>query len=1101
MTSAPLTLHLFGPMRILVDGESVPRARTRSVEWLLALLVLRHGQVVDRSWLAGLFWPESRESQALQNLRHALLSLRKALGSAANRIQSPTRDTLILDLQDADVDVLRFDRALRSQEEAALREAVGAYTGPLLEGCQAEWIFWERQSREQSCLDALEKLADFAEARADYSEALTLLRRAETLDPLRDSTQRRLMQALAAAGEVPAALRTYQEHRLRLHREMQSEPDTETILLYRRLQTAGKETPPRRGDSRRAVSPPPARPAAPPVSLPGPPPLAGASLPHTITTLIGREEEVQKVVAQILASRLVTLAGTGGIGKTRLAIESAREAAPRFAEGAAFIALAALSEAALLPSFVAASLGLQEEGSADPDAPLRSLVACLSRGPILLVLDNCEQLIEAAAALCQNLLERCPHLHILATSRQRLGVNGEIVWRVPSLASPDAAQVPHQEERIIADLLSYPATRLFVERAQRVRPGFRPTSWEEAQAVAQICHRLDGIPLAIELAAARVGVLTLPQIAARLDDRFRLLTDGNRGVLPRHQTLRALIDWSYDLLDAQERALFCRLSVFVDGCTLEAAQAICTAEQTISGGDKPASAPLLSPSMDLFDTLASLVDKSLVQVREQETGLRYAMLETVREYAGGKLRESGAEKTLDRHLTYFLNLAEEIGPALSGSAPETALSVVDSDLGNFRAALTWAQRPHAPADTYLRLAAALWPYWEMRGYHTEGREHLRAALDRAEPQPASARARALLGAATLASVQFDVREAVRFGEESLERFRTQQDRGGIAAALLCLGNSCLEKRDLNGARLLLTEGLELCRQVGWREGIASALGYLGRAAFGEGDVSLSRKLLEEGLAQAETLGDAHRTAHLLHNLAYVVLESGDAARARALQEQSLAIRRRLGYKPGIAHALNALGRAAQRQEDFTQALLYHEEAASLYLQLGNPAHTCNVFFQVGYVCYALGDYARACAAYEECLSLFQRLDNLPHLQSVFNRLGSTLFHLGQRNRARELHRQALERCHPDGDFDERLRSLERLAVVEAAEGDTKRAVRWIGTAESAREAVGTLREPWDQADWEETIAKVRAALKEEFAPLIAEGRARTLDQAAEAALR
>jgi predicted ATPase/DNA-binding SARP family transcriptional activator len=590
MTLPPLAIHLFGPLRVTVRGAPLPRVRTRSVEWLLALLTLRQGRAVSRSWLAGTLWPESSGSQALHNLRDDLVHLRKALGPESGRLQSPTRDSLRLDLAGAAVDVLQFDAALQAGDEESLRRAVALSTGPLLEGCLEEWAFSERTTRAEQYLTALETLAERAAGRGDHPEAIRHLRRAEALDPLRDSLPRRLMTSLAAAGDPAAAIQTYRDFRIRLQEELATAPDEATTRLFHEIRAAAR-LPGRRGDratGRRGEPAPPALSwAAPPVSPSPYPPVTPA--PRPLTSLIGREQELAEVRAALEQGRLVTLVGGGGVGKTRLALEVALQAGDESPGGAAWVELAALAEGALVLPSVAAALGLRDEGGAgDAEALTQRLVARLADGAPLLALDNCEHLLDAVASVVQILLQRCPDLRVLATSRQRLGLPGEVTWRVPSLSVPAAEGVgcwgvealgaaPNTlTPQHLNTLLQSAAVRLFVERAAAVHPGFRLTSSAGAAAVGQICRRLDGIPLAIELAAARVTVLPVAQIAARLDDRFKLLTRGARGALPRHQTLRALIDWSYDSLPEAEAALLRRLSVFAGGWTLEAAEAVCS---------------------------------------------------------------------------------------------------------------------------------------------------------------------------------------------------------------------------------------------------------------------------------------------------------------------------------------------------------------------------------------------------------------------------------------------------------------------------------------------------------------------------------------------
>ncbi|HLK59589.1 MAG TPA: BTAD domain-containing putative transcriptional regulator [Chthonomonadaceae bacterium] len=564
MPTAALTIYLFGPLRVLVGDEPLPRVPTRSIEWLLALLALRHGRAVDRSWLAGTLWPDSSESQALHNLRNDLVHLRKALGREGARIQSPTRDTLTLALEGAEVDVVDFDRAVRAGDEASLLHAVALYTGPLLEGCYEAWVSPERESREQACLTALESLADKATERADYAAAIPYLRKAEKLDPLRDTTARRLMSALQVTGDTAAAIEVYRRLRLRLHEELFSVPDEATTRLFQQI----------RAPSRSRTVPKTEALGTPTPSVPVPPSSVPVSTfsrpPHPLTRLIGREPEVADIQKYLHQSRLVTLIGAGGVGKTRLALEVAGRAAEAFEQRVAWVELASLAEGDLLLPTLATALGLRQEGMSDPEMLRNALVARLSESASLLIVDNCEHLLDALAELVQTLLSRCPLLRVLATSRQRMGLAGETAWRVPSLLAPAPDQAPADPQAA----LTFPAIRLFVERAASAFTGFQLTRREEVEAVCQICRRLDGIPLALELAAARTNVLSVGQIASRLDDRFALLSGGHRKASPRHQTLRALIDWSYEQLAEGERVLLRRLSVFAGGWSLEAVEAV-----------------------------------------------------------------------------------------------------------------------------------------------------------------------------------------------------------------------------------------------------------------------------------------------------------------------------------------------------------------------------------------------------------------------------------------------------------------------------------------------------------------------------------------------
>ncbi|HLK60485.1 MAG TPA: BTAD domain-containing putative transcriptional regulator, partial [Chthonomonadaceae bacterium] len=812
----------------------MPRVRTRSVEWLLALLALRHGRTVDRSWLAGTLWPDSEESQALHNLRDILVHLRKALGSEGVRVQSPTRDTLTLDLEGAEVDVVRFDRAMKVGEEEALRSAVQVYTGPLLEGCLEEWVFAERASREQACLRALETLADAAEQRQEYAEALALLNRAKGMDALHDSARRGLMRVLAASGDTPAALSSYREYRVLLREEMNVEPDAETVRLYQQIrQQAGQPV-------QRIAPPPEARPssASSPASSS---PLSG--LPHQLTALIGREQEARDIADALSRSRLVTLVGGGGVGKTRLGIEVARDRISHSAQRAAFVELASLSDPALLPTFVASALGIREIASPEPAAPTQALIGWLHTYKDLLVLDNCEHLIEAAALLAQTLLEGCPDLHILATSRQRLGLMGEVVWRVPSLPVPEVETLPVDPMDAVAAALTFPAIRLFVERAASAQMGFQLTRREEVEAVCRICRRLDGIPLAIELAAARVASLTVGDIHARLDQRFRLLTGGSRAALPRQQTLRSLIDWSYDLLNAAEQALLCRLSVFAGGWTLEAAEAVC------AGGPVE--------EWETLDLLSSLIDKSLVVAETSNSNRRYRLLETVRQYARDRLWEDGSEPNWrNRHLAFFLALAEEAKSYLTGANQQQWLERLEMEHDNLRQGLTYCLEEPAESEAGLRLAGSLQLFWLVRGYYSEGREYLAALLAHPSAQERTrARADALNAAGALARDQGDSFAARSLYEESLAIRRELGDRRSIAGSLHNLGQVSHSLMDYRTATLLCEEALQINREIGNRLWESFNLIELGSLAWDQGDYASARSLHEQGLAISRELGN------------------------------------------------------------------------------------------------------------------------------------------------------------------------------------------------------------------------------------------------------
>jgi len=498
------------------------------------------------------------------------------------------------------------------------------------------------------------------------------------------------------------------------------------------------------------------------------PPLRGLeslpnNLPAQATSLVGREKEMAEVRSLLTETRLLTVTGVGGVGKTRLALQVGAALLDEFPDGVWLVELAAMSDPALVPQAVAKALGVREH----PGRPLRvdTLLEHLGPKRVLLILDNCEHLIEACAELVDALLRGCPELQLLVTSREALGIGGEVAWRVPSLPTPEPDCLESTEAELASALTQYEAVQLFIERAVAAKPGFTVTN-DNAPAVAQVCWRLDGIPLAIELAVARMRVLTPRQIAERLDDRFRLLTGGSRAALPRQRTLRAALDWGHDLLSEKERALLRRLSVFAGGWTLEPAEAVCAdAEEGEVGAGGPA-----IERYEVLDLLSQLVEKSLSVAEEESGEMRYHLLETVRQYGAEKLEEMQESLVMHRkHRDWFVALAECAGEELRGAEQKAWLDRLEREHDNLRAALEYSKREADGVGTGLSLAAVLSRFWHIRGHWSEGRRHLEEMLalegrpasagsqatpeDRAERK--AARARALNSAGFLAFRQGD----------------------------------------------------------------------------------------------------------------------------------------------------------------------------------------------------------------------------------------------------------------------------------------------------------------------------------------------------------
>jgi predicted ATPase len=662
------------------------------------------------------------------------------------------------------------------------------------------------------------------------------------------------------------------------------------------------------------------------------------NLPSALTRFIGREREMGEIRALLGAERLVTLTGTGGTGKTRLAQQIAAGLldASAFPDGLWLVELASLADPALLPQAVANALGLKEMSGLSITAVL---LDHLRPKQTLLLLDNCEHLIQACAELAETLLRACPQLSILATSREGLSITGESAYPVPPLSLPEAS--PHDS---LDAVHRSEAARLFVERASAARPDFALTS-DNAPAVTEICRQLDGIPLAIELAAARVKVLRVEQIAARLNDRFRLLTSGSRTAEHRHQTLQGLIDWSYDLLSEPERILLRRLSIFVGGWTFDAAQTVCNASD-FAWRNRPLPRPVPAIVLDTLDLLAQLANKSLVMI-EHKPGAepRYRMLETIRQYAMARLEASGeADEVRERHTTFYLALAE-IRDQIPLPEQPAWLDALYSDHDNLRAALAWAQSTVGGAERGLRLAQAMADFWAGHGYWSEGRGWLEAALAQAEGeqlQDAGLRPWALANLALLAGHQGDYAAAQARGTESLRLFRELGIHGG-SAFVLCqvLGWLARERGDAATARLHLEEGLALFRELGDQGGIAWGLVTLGEVAVMQEDAAWATALLEEGLTLFRAIQRRDGVAWALNHLGHVAQIQDDYERATRLHDESLPLFREsaalnLGNL-GAAWAFHSLGETALAQGSATDAATQLGNALVLFRELGDRA--------------------------------------------------------------------------------------------------------------------------------------------------------------------
>ncbi len=1065
---APMRFGVLGPLAVWrADGSpvAVPGLRTRA---LLAALLSHEGRPVSADRLVEELWGEGElpgnPSAALQT---RVWQLRKVFedAEAGGRDLLALRDGgYLLHTEPDGVDMGRFG-ALTARARVAddpgtraalLSDALALWRGAAFSGFEDAAFARPVATRlEEARLAALEA---HAEARIDLGEHLGVAQDLHELvvrHPLRERLRALQMRALYAGGRASEALAGYQELRARLADELGLDPGPALAALHQAM----LEQDPALSAGPTATDPP-RRPAT--------------NLPAPLTRLVGRQGAVAEVKSLFAITRHLTLTGSGGVGKTRLALEAAAQLAGDFPDGTWLVELAALGRtggadaADPVAEAVMAALGVMEgsgpsfPGTGGPSSPAERLAGALGDKRLLLLLDNCEHIVGAVAELAALLLRRVPGLYILATGQEPLGILGEVVWAVPPLEVPDLTR-----ETELDAVARSSAVELFVARAGAAAPGFTleaGNAWD----VSEICRRLDGIPLALELAATRVRALGVRGLLARLDDRFRLLATGYRGAPPRQQTLRAMIDWSWDLLTGPERTVLRRLAVHAEGCTLEAAEVVCA-----GGGVR---------SEDVLDLLARLVDRSLVVMADSGDEPRYRLLESVADYGLARLREAGETDVVRRrHRRYYTDFAERAGPRLHGPDQRRRLRLLDAEAANVRRALDHAVQ-HGAAEDALRLVNALVWYWFLRGRLREAGRSLEAALAAAAQNPdavSSLQAQARAWRAGFAVLVGDGAERTQDGRPAAELARDVADRRERARAQWFLGFALFGVGDQAASEELIDRALEGFQALGDTWGTAAALSVRANQAHVRGDLA---RLAHDGRRSAALfaeLADGWGRLQTVEPLASLAEMAGDYERAAQLHREGLLLAEDLGLWPAAADRLTSLGSTAMLIGDHTRAREFHQRALRLAAEHSFRQGEIHAEIGLGLGARREGRLDTAEAHLRHVLGRQYRMAFEPGRALVLAELGFVAELRGDADQALCLHLDGWTAAHRTGDARAMALALEGLAGAHALAGRHAYAAVLLGAAHAARDSVGMPLPPAERGDVDRIAGAVRAHLEED----------------------
>ncbi|WNM32480.1 BTAD domain-containing putative transcriptional regulator [Streptomyces sp. Li-HN-5-11] len=1006
-------IRLLGGFAVAVGDRPVAAGawRLRKARSLLKLLCLAPGHRMHRERLYDLLWPDLDRTAASNNLHQVLHAARRALTSTGTPGDVvPLRDDVVLLGPDGGVrlDVDELDEAVhrtsRDGTVANYRAALAlAEPGLPPEDTYEPWALEAAAALESRRTTLRLGLAEALRREHRTAEAIEVLGGLTAQDPLHEPGHRALMRALADAGRRREALAVYERLRDALRGDTGADPDPDTRRLYRALLADSVEPPRRRPDAPRH------------------------NLPAQATGLIGRERESDEVERLLLRSRLLTLTGPGGCGKTRLALAVAARRTGALRDGVWFVDLATLTEPHLVPDAVADVLGIQLPPAG---AAREALVGQLRGRELLLVLDNCEHLVDACAALVSDMVARCPGVAVLATSREPLHSYGERTFRVPSLGLPDPLRLPPVEE-----LARFPSVRLFVERAADSAPGFRLTPGNAA-AVAQICFRLDGMPLALELAAARVHVLAPRQIAERLDDALALLARGGRHGVTRQETLLATLEWSHRLLDDEEQRLLRRLAVFAGGFSLAAAEEVCA--------DGTAHAPVL-------DLLGRLADKSLVWVEPRPDETRYRLLETIRQYAAERLRAAGEQAAVEaRHRHFYLALAQARDhEPLTGVSGATSLEL-EADYGNLRAALRSFLR--SDPDRALRLAVALRLFWSERGRLAEGRRWLDDTLA-AAPRPTPHRARALMAQGVLAVRLGDGSPLQDIGAQIVAIHQRGSDPAAPALAHYQQALLLWMRGTWDSARTALDRARALARDADEPAVLATAAHHEGVWAVCRGDGAAAREACAESLRLLDAAGERTHPYFPVMTPGYAVEET--AGQVSLFFEETVLVGRTVGTARARGYVLANLARATRLAGDTGAATVAAERSVDCFRALADPHGESLALNTLGNICRTRGDHDAAAEHLDAALALRRRLGDRREEGITLGCLGLLRLAGGDNDGARAAVACALAGYEETDDIPGAVNSLLHLGLVARAAGDLDEARTLLTRAQRLEHIAGS----------------------------------------------